>query len=190
MLFVHVRQQGLHQLRDVFLVLTQRRHVNVENVEAVVKIVAQFAAGNRFFGNFVGGRQNADIHRGLHLAAQPAQFAVFENAQQFGLRGHRHFADFIQQQSSAFGQFEASRAPLQRPGECAFFVAEDFAFDQGFGNGGAIDGNEWFVPARAEFMNGAGHQFLAGAARAGNQHRGRAGCNHFDEVKDLLHFLG
>ena len=36
-------------------------------------------------------------------------------------------------------------------------------------------------------MDGACHQFFACAAGAGDQHRGSAGRNHFDEPEDLLH---
>ena len=51
----------------------------------------------------------------------------------------RHLADFVEQQGAAFGQFEAAGAAFERAGERAFFVAEDFALDQRFGNGRAID---------------------------------------------------
>jgi len=144
----------------------QRRHVNVKNVEPVIKIVAQLAASYRFLRHLVGGSQNTDIHCGFHLAAQPAQFAVFQHSQQLGLSGHGHLADFIQQQGPAFGQLKAPGAALQSSCESTLFVAEYFAFDQRFWNGGAIDWHKRLVPAWAEFMHSARHQFLAGTARA------------------------
>ncbi len=131
-LVIHVGQQCLDQFRDVFFMLAQRGHVDVENVESIIKIVAQLASRHGFLGNLVGCGQNADIDRGLHFAAQPAQLAVLEHAQQFGLRGHRHLADLIEQQGSTFRQFKTSGTPLQRSGECAFFVTEYFALDQAF----------------------------------------------------------
>ena len=188
MLLVHLRQQRGHQLRQVLLVIAQRRHGNVEDVQPVVQVVAQMSLRHRLFRNLVGGRQHAHVHRGFHLAAQAPQLAVFQHAQQLGLGADGHFADFVQQQRAALGQFEAADAALQRAGECALLVAEDFAFDQRFRNGGAVDGDERLALARAELVDGARHQLLAGAAFAGDQHRGGAGRHHLDQVEDLLHF--
>src|ERR1019366_4129287 len=99
-------------------------------------------------------------------------------------------ADLVEQQGSALGQLEASSAALDRTGECALFVAEDLALDQGFGNGRAVDGHKGFRFARAESVNGACQKFLAGPALSGDQNGGGAGSHHLDESEDLLHFLG
>src|SRR5205814_9620324 len=60
---------------------------------------------------------------------------------------------FVEQQCSAFGKLETTGAAFDRAGECPFFVPEDFAFNQSFGNRGAIDGHKWFRPAWTEFVN-------------------------------------
>jgi hypothetical protein len=39
-------------------------------------------------------------------------------------------------------------ATISRAGERAAFVAEEFVFDQGFGNSGAVDGDERLVATR------------------------------------------
>ena len=139
---VHVRQQGVHQVGQVFLVFAQRRHVNVEDVQTVEEVVAKLSSGHRFLRRFVGGGQHANVDRGFGFAAQAAQLAVFQHAQQLGLRGDRHFADFVEQQRAAFGQLKAAGAALQSAGECSFLMAEDFAFDERLRNGGAVDGHE------------------------------------------------
>ena len=180
----------LRQIEQIFLVLAQRRQLNVEDVQAIEKIIAQMALGDRIFRNLVGRGQHAHVDRGFALAAQAAQLAVFQHAQQFGLRADRHLADFVEQQRAALGQFEAAGAALQRAGERAFFVAEDFAFDQRLRNRGAVDGDERLRLARAERVNGARDQFLAGAALAGDQDGGGAGRDHLDQAKDFLHALG
>ena len=43
MLCAHFRNQKLNQIRNVFLMLSQRRHVNVEDIQPVIKIAAQFS---------------------------------------------------------------------------------------------------------------------------------------------------
>ena len=113
---------------------------------------------------------------------------VFQHAQQLRLRAHRHLANLVEQQRPAFGKFEAAGAALQRARECAFFMAKNFAFDQGFGNGRAIDGDERFVAPRTQIVDGARHQFLARAARTGDQHRGRARRHLLDQPENRLHF--
>ena len=143
MLLAHFRKQKLNQGRNVFLVFPQRRHVNIEDIEAVVEIAAQFASRHGLVGNLIRGREHADIDRSLHFASQAAQFAILQNAQQLGLRSDRHLADLIEQERSAFGQLKAACPPFQRARECAFLVAEDLALHQGFGDGGAVDGDEW-----------------------------------------------
>ena len=82
---------------------------------------------------------------------------VFQHTQQLGLRGDRHLANLVQQQRSFLRQFETTRPTLHRAGESTFFVPEDFAFNQGFRNRGAVDGHEWFVLARTHVMDGPRH---------------------------------
>ena len=165
----------------------QRRHVNVEDIEPVIEIVAQLTGGDSVVRNFVGGGEHTHVDCGFHFASQAAQLVIFEHTQQFCLRSHGHLANFVEQDRAAFGQLEAAGAPFQRSGEGAFFVAEDLAFDQRFGNGCAVDGDERPVAARTQLMNSAGDEFLASAAGSGNQHGRGAGRNQFDEAKNLLH---
>ena len=55
-------------------------------------------------------------------------------------------------------------------GERAFDVAEQFGFEQLFGKGGAVDGDERFVVPLAVGVDQPGGNFLAGAAFAFDQH--------------------
>ena len=76
-----------------------------------------------------------------------------------------------------------------RAGERAFFVAEQFAFQQLFGNGGAVDREERLFAAVAVMINRAGDEFLAGAAFAGDERGGVGGGDLADEFEHLLHRL-
>ena len=67
---------------------------------------------------------------------------LLQHAQQLDLRAGRHVADFIQENRAVIGLLEPADAPQFGAGERAAFVAEQFAFQQRFGNGGAIDGDE------------------------------------------------
>ena len=50
-------------------------------------------------------------------------------------------------------------------------MAEQLRLDQRFGQGGAVHGDEWFVPPGGQAMETFGDEFLARAAFADHQHR-------------------
>ncbi len=79
----------------------------------------------------------------------------FQHAQQLGLHGERHVADFVQKKRAAGGLLEFSDVPRGRAGEGTFFVAEQFRFDQLGGHGGAIERHERPGAPRAFLVNRA-----------------------------------
>lgn len=85
------------------------------------------------------------------------------------------------------GEFKTAAAALDGAREGAFFVPEQFAFDEGFGHGGAVDGDKGTVAAGAELVEGARGEFLSGAGFTRNQDCGGRGRDLADERKDLLH---
>src|SRR5262249_37731439 len=55
--------------------------------------------------------------------------------------------------------FKGADSPRVSSGECTAFVTEQFAFEQRFGNRGAVDGNERPACAMAVLIKGARYQF-------------------------------
>ena len=86
-----------------------------------------------------------------------------------GCRPRVEIADFVEEQRALVGGFKAAAAAHQCAGEGAFFVAEEFVFDQRFGKVRAGESDERASVAAAHLMDGARHQFLAGAGFAGDQ---------------------
>ena len=75
-------------------------------------------------------------------------------------------------------------------GEGAFAMAEKLGFEEVFRQGAAIDGDEGGELAAAVEMEGAGDQFLAGAAFAQDED-GAVGVGHaLDHLEDVLHLGG
>lgn len=70
------------------------------------------------------------------------------------------------EKAAAFGFFDAADAIPKSAGEGALFMAKQFALDQGFAEGGAIDFDKGLLGARAVVMDGRGHEFLAGSRLA------------------------
>jgi hypothetical protein len=78
------------------------------------------------------------------------------------------------------GLFNQSLFVPEGPGEGPPEVTEKLAFDEGFRNGAAIDGGERLVPAQTLMVNGARHQFFAGAAFTGDENGGVGARHLFD----------
>src|ERR1700722_5493839 len=98
-----------------------------------------------------------------------------------------NFADFAEEERATLSEPEAADAAFGRAGEGAAFVAEDFAFHQGFGNRGAVDGDERTRGARRKFVNAAGDDFFAGAGFAGDENGCGTRRGHLDDAHDFLH---
>ena len=79
-------------------------------------------------------------------------------------------------------QFKAADARALGAGEGAFFVPEELAFNEVFGDGGAVYGNHGGGGPAAARVQGAGGKFLARAVFAGQEHPGirwRDAAQHF-----------
>ena len=133
------------------------------------------------------GTDDADVDLERVVVAHAADLAALEHAQQLGLHGSGQFADFVQEQRAAVGDLEQADPVIVGAGEGAFAVAEQLALDQVFGQRAAIDGDERHVASRALVVHGAGHQFLAGAGFAADQHGGVRGGDFRDQLADALH---
>ncbi len=71
-----------------------------------------------------------------------------ENAQQVGLRFQVDVANLVEENRSAFGDLKFSFLAVLRSGEGAFFVSEEFALEQRFGQGAAVDYDQRVEAAR------------------------------------------
>jgi hypothetical protein len=69
-------------------------------------------------------------------------------------------------------------------------MAEEFAFEDLRRERGAMHGDDVRLGPTAEIVNGAGDEFLAGAAFAFDQDGGTGGCDLLDRLDDGLHHFG
>ena len=67
-------------------------------------------------------------------------------------------------------------------------MAEQFAFEQRFGNGGAVDADVMRLAPQAQAVQRARDQFLAGAAFAENEHPRVGGGNGLNQFPQFAHF--
>src|SRR4029079_1757397 len=76
---------------------------------------------------------------------------------------------------------------LDRAGERTALVAKELSLDQRLREQCTAHGNEGLGPARTLVMEHVGHDFLAGAALAGDDDAAVASAYHLDEVEDRPH---
>ncbi len=140
-----------------------------KGVQAVVKVAAETSRLHVAFEVAIGRRNDADVDLARTRGAERAKFALLQHAQKFDLKGRRGFADFVEKDRPAVGQFEQADAVLIGAGIGALLAAEKLAFEKLVRQGAAILDDKGLVAARRAEMDGAGEQFLARARGAGDQ---------------------
>ena len=172
-----VGQKMFGHEEDVVAPGAQRRQFERDHVEAKIQILAKFFRPHHFGQILIRGGQHADFGVNGRGTADAKQNFFFQHAEQFRLAGQAQIADLVEEQCPAGGEFEFSCPGFPGVGEGPFFMAEQFAFGQGFGNSRAINGNKRLIAAPAEIMDRLGHDLLARAVFAQDQH-GQIGVGH------------
>src|SRR5206468_2002108 len=93
-------------------------------------------------------------------------------AKQFGLQSQRDIAYLIQEQRSLVSHFKTADFLSNGACERALLVTKKLAFQQIKWNSSAIQLDEWASAARADVVNRARDQLLAGACFTLNKHGG------------------
>ena len=143
-----------------------------EHSDAVIQIHSEQIFLHHLFQVPVGGGDDPHVHRYGAGAAHPADLLLLEHPQQLGLQVKGHVSDFVQENGSGMGELEqALFSALFGPGEGALLIAEQLAFQQVPGKGGAVDGDKRLFTTAGSVVDGVGEQLLAGAGFAGDEHR-------------------
>src|ERR1700730_5478313 len=175
------------QRRDVFGVFAQRRNGDGNNVEAVKQVGAEGLLARGLLQISIGRGEEPDVDFNRAGTSHAHEFSFLQNAQQLGLEDGRKLANFVEENGAAFGNFEKSFFLGNGAGECALFVAKQFALQQSFGKGGTVQSYERLRSSWAIVVNGAGGQLFAGAALAANQNSGIAGSDTLNELINVAH---
>ena len=123
-------QKVLAQEGDVVFALRQGWHLQGDDVQAVVQVLAEGPLLHFLFQVLVGGRQDPDVHGDFGGAADPEKVSFLEHPEQLHLHGRGHFGDFIQQDRAPGGHFQQPLFHAPGPGEGLFFVAEELVGQQ------------------------------------------------------------
>ena len=96
----------LDQRRDVLAPLAQRRDLDVDDVEAVVEVVAELARLDLAPQVAVGGGDDADVDLDRRRGADRQDLLRLDGAQQLDLQAERQVADLVEEDGAAAGALE------------------------------------------------------------------------------------
>src|SRR5271154_5808298 len=95
------------------------------------------------------------------VAAEPLEFLLLQDAQQFRLKFQRYVADLVKKQSAFVGELEPS---------C--FLAEQLTLEESQRDCGTIQFHESLLAATAQLMDRTRNEFLARSRLSQDQHAG------------------
>ena len=175
------------QQRNILLTLPQGRHRQLDHVQPVVEVAAEGSLRHHILKIFIGRRQHPHVHPGGFGASHSLELPFLKHPQQFDLKMLGQFPDLIEKDGAAIRRFKQAGFLRHCAGKSTAHVAEQLAFQQIVRNCPAVYHFEGPVGAGAEIVDRPGHQFLAGAALAIDQHRDVGTGNARDHLEDTLH---
>src|SRR5271170_4338912 len=98
-------------------------------MQSVIQVASELAIFDHLFQVSVRGRDHSYTHLLSAGAAQPFEFTLLQDPQQFGLQIEWNIAHFIQKESSLVRNLEAAGLSNDGAGECSFLVSEKFALE-------------------------------------------------------------
>ena len=156
--------------KDVLAPLTQGRQLDLDGIETEEEILPEQALVGEPIRRQVGRGDDPDVDRHRLVGADGNHLALLERGQQFGLEVERQIADLIEEQGAAVRRLQPADAIAARIGEGALHMAEQFRFEEIFGDRAEIDRDEHPVGAPRTSVKLARDQFLAGAVLAQDKH--------------------
>lgn len=95
-----VDQQG-----DIAFSCRKRRQMQRDDVDAIIEILPEMSLVDLFQEVAIGGADKTDINLARSSAADPHDFPLLNDPEQFHLHIGTHLGDLIQKQGAAMGHF-------------------------------------------------------------------------------------
>jgi hypothetical protein len=180
-------QEMTREHGDIAAALAERGQHDGDDVEPVEQVLAELPRRDRLLEIAIGRRDDPHVGLDRPRAADRREFALLEDAEQPGLRLHRHVADLVEEQGAARRLLEPAGAARLRAGERAALVPEQLRLDQLARDRRHVDRDERRRPPPAELVDRARDQLLASPRLARDQHRQIVRDHPRDDAIDLLH---
>src|SRR5690349_4964333 len=111
----------------------------------------------------VRGGDDAHVDLDRRRASDPLEFLLLQDSQQLRLKVEPHLGDLVEEQRPAVSALKRAFDALDRTRERAFLVSEQRAFNETFGERGAVQLDERPVAALALRVDRAREQLLTGS---------------------------
>src|SRR5439155_26237975 len=142
-------EKNAHQVRKVRGAGPQRRHLKRDHLQTEIEILSKLSLPNPLLEGCIGGRQDSHVNPNVSGPAHPHELPLLKYPQQLDLSLQSHLPDLVQKNGSALRHLELSVSAFHCASEGSPFVAEELALNQIGRDGGAIDGQNGSVAARA-----------------------------------------
>src|SRR5690348_2667538 len=96
----------------------------------------------------------------VSLPPDPLELPVLQHAQDLRLGQGSHVANLVQEQCAPIALLELPDPLAVGTREGALLMSEEFTFQEGLGDGGAVDGEKRAIGAAAVVIDGPGHQLF------------------------------
>src|SRR5262245_47678963 len=123
-------KEVIREQKQIGLSFPQRRNENREDIQAIVKVLAELSIRDRLFEILVGGRDEPDIGTDRLGSADAFELSFLQDAQKLHLGCQIDISNFVEKQRAAFGEFKPSLFSSVSARESALFVAKQLGFDK------------------------------------------------------------
>ena len=156
----------IDQAWNVFGPLAESRHLDHEDRDPIVEVLAKRALRHGRLEILVGGGDEPDVRPDGFAPTHLGELVRLDDPEELGLEARAQFTELVDEQGPGVGQREDAFAMLRRAGERALHVTEEVALHQAFGDRGAVERDQRTITPRARVVDRARDQLLAGAALA------------------------
>ena len=170
--------------RKIVATLPQRRHVNHDDLEPVIKVLPEARRFDLPLQVLVGRADETGLDPPGAGLADAAHLAFLKDAEEFGLEGQGQVADFVQEKRAPRGFLDQAGLIAERPGESAADMAEQLAFQEMIGDGRTVDRDERGDGTVSAGVDLPGDQLLARPAFTNDQNGRVQVFDFFDQVQD------
>jgi hypothetical protein len=143
--------------------------VDGNDIEPVKEVFPKASLADSGFEFDVRGSDDAYVNADGFRAADPFEFLLLEDAEEFSLSVQGKITDFVQEDGSAMGLFETPQTIRISTCKRTFGVTEQFTFDQVRRQRSTVDSNERQSGPIAGCVNGTGHHLFARAGFTADQ---------------------
>ena len=130
--------EHLGQRHDLVRPFAQRRKVEVDRVDPVVKVLPELTFLHHLLQILVSGTDEPYVYRDGLRVADPCYAAVLDDPEQLGLKVEGNVADLVKEEGAAVRLLEFADVVGVGIGECALHMTEEFALEQSLGQGTCI----------------------------------------------------